>query len=145
MNTVNAAFQSLLKEKKFAMKATEKEQEWIYQGRLALSDVHLARFSVSLSKDPHYAIGQITYQQIAYMKSSDDPAQWYELVNQLNREFGVFYYFCLDEDGSLFARYVSEVSQDLAYFYHILVQGPALIKEVMPLIEERFGKFVVLH
>ncbi|HEM3178589.1 TPA: hypothetical protein U0919_002162 [Streptococcus suis] len=144
MDKMNQQFQELLVRKNFKLKMYEEEEAWIYQGKLELNRLHFVDFSVSLSKGEDYSIAQITYRNIAYVKDDRTKSNWYRLLNKLNKNNGIFYYFCLDEQDALFARYVSEVSKDLEYFFHILVQGPALIKQVLPVLEEQFGKFVVL-
>lgn len=141
---MNQCFQELLATKHFDMRATEKEQEWVYQGKLALNDLHTVSFSVSLSKGDNYSIGQIVYQNIAYIRDGDSRRTWYQLVNELNSSHGLFYHFYLDDEERLLARYRTEVSSDLDYFYHIFVQGTALLQQVVPLLEQVFGKFVVL-
>lgn len=141
---MNRCFQAVLADKQFAMRAYEEEAEWIYRGKLSLSPTQMIPFSVSISKGETYSFAQITYQKIAYIKNQGDLPDWYELINQLNRDQGIYYYFSLDANGNLFARYVTEVSKDWEYFFHILVQGTKLVKEVVLAVEERFGPFVTL-
>lgn len=142
---MNQAFQAHLKKKQFAVKMTEVSDQWHYAGQLELSAVHKVNFTISLSKGEQYAVAQIVYSNIAYIKPEDDKLDWLETINHLNREQGIFYYFCLDADDKLFARYVTEVSRDIDYLFHILVQGPALIKQTVEKLEKRYGKFVILN
>lgn len=144
MDQMNQRFQAVLEAKGFAMKAYEEDDEWVYRGKLALSETQLIPFSVSISKGDSYSFAQITYQKLAYPKSEDQLPDWYAMINALNCERGVFYYFSLDAKGKLFARYMTEVSEDWDYFFHILVQGAKLVKEVVAHVEERFGPFVTL-
>lgn len=145
MDKMNQAFQAHLKKKQFAVKMTEVSDQWHYAGQLELSAVHKVSFTISLSKGEQYAVAQIVYSNIAYIKPEDDKLDWLETINHLNREQGIFYYFCLDADDKLFARYVTEVSRDIDYLFHILVQGPALIKQTVEKLEKRYGKFVILN
>lgn len=142
MDLMNSRFQQRLEENNFPLYAVEKEDEWVYQGKLALSDTHTVPFSIAVSKSPTTSFVQITYQQIGYIKAKDSLLDWYETINTINREKGMYYYFSVDETGEVFARYVSEVSDDWDNFFNIMIKGATLVKEVKQLLEERFGKIV---
>lgn len=142
MDAINQSFQTITAAKKFPMKAIEEADKWVYKGKLALNDAHVVNFAVSITKGEKRAVAQIVYQDIAYSRSSDSRLEWLELINDLNREMGVYYYFCMDEEDTLFMRYISEVTTDFEAFFNILIQGPSLIQHTLPKIEKKFGTFV---
>ena len=144
IDKINQGFQQLLEEKNFRMKAQELEDEWIYQGKLSLKELHLIGLSVSISKGESYSIAQVIYQKIGYIKDDGQRGEWMEYLNELNLKHGIYYYFCLDEEGYLMARYVTQITHDLENLFQIIVQGTKLLSQVMPELEKRFGTFIVL-
>ncbi|MCU9533790.1 hypothetical protein [Streptococcus sp. CSL10205-OR2] len=144
MDKINERFQNLLKEKSFPMKVIEESDAFIYKGRFSITDVHTIDFAVSLSKGDNRSVAQVVFQNIAYCKNKEEENKWLSFLNQLNREQGIYYYFSMDENQRVFMRYVCEISQDLENLFNVLVQGPYLIKTIMPQIESEFGPFIVL-
>lgn len=144
MDKINLKFQKLLEERNFRMKSQELEDEWIYQGKFSIKDLHMIGMSISISKGETYSIAQVIYQKIGYIKDDRQRGEWLEYLNALNLKYGIYYYFCLDEDGYLMARYVTQVSHDLENLFQIIIQGPSLLCQIMPELEKRFGAFVIL-
>lgn len=138
MDRLNREFQAILAQKNFAMKTEEKEHEWLYHGKLFITEKHIVHFSVSLSKSEESSFGQIVFRNIAFIGNVPNRSEFLELINEINVEYGMFYYFCVDKENNIFARYVNEVAHDLEQFFHVLVQGPVLLKEVLPRLREKF-------
>ncbi|MFV8064806.1 hypothetical protein ACMZ5S_10235 [Streptococcus pluranimalium] len=129
MDKINQAFHDLMFLKNFQMKATEKEDHWLYEGKLSVKEEHTIDFAVSISKGVKTAIGQIVFRNIAsFDPERGNRSSFLELINDLNVTNGAYYYYCLDRDNRVFIRYVSEVNSDIEPFFDILVVGPSLIK-----------------
>lgn len=145
MDQINQAWQELLIERGFAMTVAEESDHFLYQGKFALTDVHLIDFAVSLSKSDSKSLGQIVFHKVAYAKGKEERSSWLDYLNQVNQHQSIYYYFVLGDDDYVFMRYMTEVTlHNLQEFFNILLQGPTLIKNLMPLMEDHFGPFIVL-
>lgn len=145
MDQINQAWHDLLVQKSFTMTVIEEVDQTIYKGRFALTDVHLIDFAVSLSKSETKSLGQIVFHKVAYAKGKEERSEWLDALNQLNQHQAIYYYFVLGDDDYVFMRHMTEVTlESLEEFFNILLQGPTLIKNLIPPIEDRFGPFVVL-
>lgn len=145
MDRINQAWHDLLVQKSFTMTVIEEVDQTIYKGRFALTDVHLIDFAVSLSKSETKSLGQIVFHKVAYAKGKEERTEWLDALNQLNQHQAIYYYFVLGDDDYVFMRHMTEVTlESLEEFFNILLQGPTLIKNLIPPIEDRFGPFVVL-
>ena len=65
-----------------------------------------------------------------------------DFLNQLNVEMGLYYYLCLENDGRIFARYITEVYQDVETVYNVLNAGVNVMIHVLEKIESKFGPIV---
>lgn len=146
MDKLNQLWQDLLITKKFTMSVATQSDQLVYRGRFALTNCHTIDFAVSLSKSDTKSLGQIVFHKIAYSKKTDkDTNELLSYLNQLNQHQSIYYYFVLGDDGYVFMRHMTEVTPaTMEGFFNILLQGPTLIKNLMPEIEERFGPFVIL-
>lgn len=144
MDAINQAFQEFLDHKDFKMIMTEQEDQWIYQGKFQYSDVHYVDFAVSITKSNTKSLGQIVFNKIGYQRNVKEHVDWLSYINKLNDEKAVYYYFVLGDDNYIYMRYVTELTTDVSTFFNILIQGPSLIGNLLPEIEDKFGSFVVL-
>ena len=55
---------------------------------------------------------------------------------------GLYYYLCLENDGRIFARYVTEVHQDVQMVYDVLNTGANVMMHIVEKIESKFGPIV---
>ncbi|MCU9533648.1 hypothetical protein [Streptococcus sp. CSL10205-OR2] len=139
MDKVNESFQRTLAKKQFFLKIIEKPSEWHYKGKFAVSEKHMIDFGVSITKGQSKGIGQIIYQNLAYCPDKESRLAWLEFINDLNRQLGIYYYFCLDEDGYVYMRHFRDVTTELEDFFNTIIQAPNLIRKVLVMFEERFG------
>lgn len=135
MNQVNEQFQALLKEKNFPMKVSEGSDGMTYQGKLAVTEGHLVDFAVFLSKGEDETIGQIVFNNVAYMDKESDKSLWLEAINQLNLDQGLYYYFALDHDNRVFARYVTKITSDVENLFQILIKGSRVVRQAVPYLD----------
>lgn len=143
MDKINLHFQELLNSKGFPMKITEDQDAFLYKGSFQLEETHFVNINVQVTKGKERAVGQIVFENVAYCHKPQERFAWLEMINELNCESGVYYYFCLGKDNRVFMRYVTELADNLDPFFNILIQGPYLIKRVIEKLEKRFGAFVV--
>ncbi|MBJ8325285.1 hypothetical protein [Streptococcus pacificus] len=139
MDKVNESFQRTLAKKQFFLKIVEKPSEWHYKGKFSVSEKHLIDFGISITKGQSKGIGQIIYQNIAYCSDKDSRLEWLEFINNLNRQLGIYYYFCLEDNGYVYMRHIRDVTTELEDFFNTIIQAPSLIRKVLVMFEERFG------
>lgn len=136
MNLVNRRFQDLLKERNFPMKMVEEEGCYIYKGRLSVDQAQIVDFAVSLSNNDENLVGQIVFNNIAYLPEHGDKSVWLEMINQLNLHHGLYYYFAIDNDNRVFARYVTELSFEVDEFFHVLTRGGQIVRHAISKLAE---------
>lgn len=137
MDYINNTFQDLMVEHDLILKATEREKEWQYEGRIALNPHDHIPFAVLLSKSDDTAIGQILFQNLfVFDRDFYDETQVLRTINDLNLKNGAYYYFCLDTNRKVFMRHVGDVSGDVRSFFRILQAGPILIQKILSEINE---------
>ncbi|MGQ7550934.1 hypothetical protein ACTGU3_09540, partial [Streptococcus suis] len=106
MDRLNECFQTFMREDGFLMKIIEEEEAYKYLGRLSIAPDRLIDFSLLIPKSPDTEVVQIVFDKIGIQDQNHSREEWLEFINQMNLEHGIHYYFCLKEDGSIFARYV---------------------------------------
>lgn len=137
MGRINEAFQRFLEQKNFRLKAIEQETEWVYRGRLQLTEYHIVDFSVTMQKEEESAIYQIVYNNVAFCKRREELAKWLQVINEINQYSAGIYYFCIDENGQVFARHIGRVSQDFDDLYLMIASGGMIISQTVKELEDR--------
>lgn len=136
---INIQFQALLKERNFPMQVTEEEEQFVYKGRLSISNNFFVDFAASLMKGDGETPGQIVFQNIASMAEDETREQWLEWLNQLNLYHSLYYYFASEVDGKVFARYVTQVAHVEDFFY-ILSKGGMVIRNAVATLDNLRAK-----
>lgn len=104
MDKLNAQFQNLLVSRSFILK-TEKGSRWLfYKGRLTLDEELLVDFTIQVPCSDHREVVQIVFEDLAFCQAHSQKSAWLKHLNTLNREHGVYYYFCLRDNGSIFCQ-----------------------------------------
>lgn len=144
MEKLNQEFQHLLMKNDFPMKVSFENGQWLYKGKLEMTDYHILDFAVSFTQvgETDGAVCQIVFNNVAYCKSYEKRGEWLAFLNQLNLEMGLYYYLCLENDGRIFARYVTEVHQDVQMVYDVLNTGANVMMHIIEKIESKFGPIV---
>ena len=144
MERLNQEFQPLLIKNDFPMKVSFENGQWLYKGKLEVTDYHILDFAVAFSQvgESDGAVCQILFNNVAYCKSYEKRGEWLDFLNQLNVEMGLYYYLCLENDGRIFARYITEVYQDVETVYNVLNAGVNVMIHVLEKIESKFGPIV---
>lgn len=144
MERLNKEFQQLLIKNDFPMKVSFENGQWLYKGKLEVTDYHILDFVVAFSQvgERDGAVCQILFNNVAYCKSYEKRGEWLDFLNQLNVEMGLYYYLCLENDGRIFARYIIEVYQDVEMVYNVLNAGVNVMIHVLEKIESKFGPIV---
>lgn len=144
MERLNKEFQQLLIKNDFPMKVSFENDQWLYKGKLEVTDYHILDFVVAFSQvgERDGAVCQILFNNVAYCKSYEKRGEWLDFLNQLNVEMGLYYYLCLENDGRIFARYITEVYQDVEMVYNVLNAGVNVMIHVLEKIESKFGPIV---
>ena len=144
MERLNQEFQQLLIKNDFPMKVNFENGQWIYKGKLEVTDYHILDFVVAFSQigERDGVVCQILFNNVAYCKSYEKRGEWLDFLNQLNVEMGLYYYLCLENDGRIFARYITEVYQDVETVYNVLNAGVNVMIHVLEKIESKFGPIV---
>ena len=135
MDAMNRDFQRLLESKNFPMQIVEEEEQFIYKGRLSIKEDYIVDFAVSLLKADEHTPGQIIFNNVTYMAEGETREQWLEWINTLNLHHGLYYYFALEQDGRLFARYVTEVFH-VEDFFNVLSKGAHVMRHVLSILSE---------
>lgn len=138
MDQVNKRFQELLVQKQFLLQKTERPDGCIYKGRLNITTDHLVNFAVWIEKnDSGEATAQIIFNNIAQMEDETQRPLWLDKINEINRTQGLYYYLVLDKDNRIFARYVTQVSEDnVVNLYRILKKGGTIVRNAIHELEE---------
>lgn len=136
MDFINQRFQTLLEKRRFPLQIEETEECFIYKGGLEVSRGRVIEFAVSLEKKDTYAVGQIVFNHLIAVSDESDAVKAYQVVNTLNQSQGLYYYFVVDSDYQIFARYVAMVSE-VDTFFHILLKGVEIIPTAIFLLDEQ--------
>lgn len=128
MSDLNQLFQEMLEARGFPLKIKEEEDAFIYKGRVLIFEEHQVDFALSISKGDSECIAQIVFNQLAYLPDRAERSLWLDGLNLLNLQHGLYYYFALDDDNRVFARYVTRVSQDLENLFFILSKGGYIVE-----------------
>lgn len=139
MDKVNQTFQDLLLQHQFPMKAIEEDNQWVYRGKLSISPTYLVDFAVSLAKSDKRSTCQIVFNNLAYCSAYENRDKWLNCLNSINVNQGLYYYFALDGDGRVFARYIGEVSTHLDELFYILINGGKIVRSALQVIESMVG------
>ena len=135
MDAMNRNFQLLLENKNFPMQIVEEDEQFIFKGRLSVTEDYVVDFAVSLLKSDDHTPGQIIFNNVAYMNDGETREQWLEWINTFNLHHGLYYYFALEQDGRLFARHVTEVFH-VEDFFNVLSKGGHVIRHVLSVLNE---------
>ena len=136
---MNVQFQGLLKERNFPMQIIEEEEQFVYKGRLTISQNFMIDFAASLMKGEGDTPGQIVFQNIATMAEDETREQWLNWLNQLNLYHSLYYYFASEVNGNIFARYVTQVNHVEDFFY-ILSKGGTVVRNVVATLDNMRAK-----
>ena len=136
---MNVQFQALLKERNFPMQIIEEEEQFVYKGRLTISQNFIVDFVASLIKGEGDTPGQIVFQNIATMAEDETREQWLNWLNQLNLYHSLYYYFASEANGKIFARYVTQVNYVEDFFY-ILSKGGTVVRNVVATLDNMRAK-----
>lgn len=136
---INVQFQGLLKERNFPMQIIEEEEQFVYKGRLTISQNFIIDFAASLMKGEGDTPGQIVFQNIATMAEDETREQWLNWLNQLNLYHSLYYYFASEANGNIFARYVTQVNHVEDFFY-ILSKGGTVVRNVVATLDNMRAK-----
>ena len=71
MDAMNRNFQLLLENKNFPMQIVEEDEQFIYKGRLSVTEDYVVDFAVSLLKSDDHTPGQIIFNNVAYMNDGE--------------------------------------------------------------------------
>lgn len=144
LEKLNQDFQQLLVQNDFPMKVSFNDNQWLYQGKLEISDYHILDFAISFRKIGMLegAICQIIFNNVGFCKSYEKRGEWLEFLNQLNVEMGLYYYLGLENDGRIFARHIMKVHHDVQMIYDLLNEGANVMVYVIEQMEEKFGPIV---
>ena len=136
---MNVQFQALLKERNFPMQIIEEEEQFVYKGRLTISQNFIVDFVASLMKGEGDTPGQIVFQNIATIAEGETREQWLNWLNQLNLYHSLYYYFASEANGNIFARYVTQVNHVEDFFY-ILSKGGTVVRNVVATLDNMRAK-----
>lgn len=145
MSKVNENFLKRLNERGVQMKIEEGEGMAIYRGKLGVNEHHIVDFAVSITNDDENATCQIVFNNVAYCKSFEEKAIWFEILNELNLTQGVYYYFAMDRDGRIFARYITQITSDIDQFIDVFLAGVSIVQQATRHFTDEFGAFVVVE
>lgn len=145
MTAIQDRWEQILEIHQMPLKKETGEGEALYQGRVALTTYHVIDFGIAITDTTGNARCQIVYNNIAYYKPSTSYQAFLEAINRLNVELGTYYYFALDNDGRVFARYVVDVTEDtIDHLYDLLVLGSRLVKQAVMRLSNTYGTYVKL-
>ncbi|MBF0787901.1 MULTISPECIES: hypothetical protein [unclassified Streptococcus] len=136
MSDLNQTFQQLLEDKGFPLKVKEEEDAIVYKGRLLLFEEHQVDFALSMSKGASECIAQIVFNNLATLANEDERSLWLQGLNLLNLHHGLYYYFALNEENRLFARYVTRVSGDIEDLFYILSKGGYIVERSLTFLTD---------
>lgn len=112
MDLLNERFKTVLETRGFELKRTEHASSFHYQGRLALDENMLVDFELLVPKSDQREVVQIVFNRLATCRDHKDKLLWLKHLNEINTHNGLHYYFCLGDDGRVFARYMLPVDPD---------------------------------
>lgn len=131
MDQINYQFQQLLQQKQFHLKQIEEEEAWVYRGKIAMNPKHVVDFAIMIRKSEGRAIGQIVFQNIDYCTNFSEREKWLTFINQWNLSHSVYYYMCMEQDGGIFIRHITEIMTDIESFYNIIIAGSAVARQAI--------------
>ncbi|HEL1662461.1 TPA: hypothetical protein TXV04_001058 [Streptococcus suis] len=141
MERLNKRFQVFMKETGFPLKIIEEEVAFKYRGRLSLSPNEMTDFSILLPKSLGTEVVQIVFEKIGVIDQQHSREEWLCFINRMNCELGIHYYFCLREDGIIFARYVFPVQpSNVSIIYDLIRVGSGIIRQFITQMETTFPK-----
>lgn len=137
MDLLNQSFQNFLEERQFRMKTTPSEAQIKYQGRLALRDNVVIDFAIQVPKSDGREVVQLVFDNILVCPDEERRSFCLDMLNHINLTSGVYFYFVLREDGTIFARYMLPVDPDRTEVLLDLIQmGSKLIQQARDLLVE---------
>ncbi|MFA9492412.1 hypothetical protein [Streptococcus sp. E17BB] len=137
MDKLNQSFQEVLHQRGFQMKVTSAEQQLTYKSRLALDDGVLVDFAVQVPVSDTREVIQLVFDNLLTCPDQAQRSVFLDMLNHINVTFGIYFYFALREDGTVFARYMLPVDPDRTEVIIELAQtGSHLIKQVRELLIE---------
>lgn len=137
MDKLNQGFQAVLKERGFLLKIDEQEFKVKYQGRLSLTPERLVDFALLIPKSDGREVVQVVFDKLLVCPDESGRKLTLELLNQLNLTTGLYYYFSLREDGTVFARYMLPVDPDRTeILVEVLQVGSRLVRQALDILGE---------
>lgn len=137
MDLLNRTFYKLLMKHDIFLNREELFDQYRYTGKIAIDDNNCVLFTVSLSKGDEQGIIQIVYKDLYRCINHNDYNLWLEKINRLNLKNGIYYYFCISDNGDVYMRYASEVTPtQLIHEIDILKKGALILRSLWSSIFE---------
>lgn len=140
MDLMNQQFQQLLQDTQFYLKQSEEAQGWLYFGKIAMTPTHIVDFAVKIHTSDDRTDGQIVFQNIGQCIDSTQKTEWAEWIQQWNLAHSVYYYMCMEDDGSIFLRHITALTDSVTAFYNVLLAGGAVANQAIEAMHQRFGQ-----
>lgn len=137
MDYLNQSFQTLLSERQFRMKTTETDHQFKYQGRVALKNDALVDFAILMPKSEEREVVQLVFDKVLRCPDEERRSLCLDMLNHINLTSGVYFYFVMREDGTVFARYMLPVDPDrTGVLLDLLQVGSKVLEQARDLLLE---------
>lgn len=112
----------------------------LYKIDYALKPTHTLSVEMIFQTDADKTDIQITFRYVSFAKYYDKRAELLETINQLNEVKTGYFRLYLAGDGEVYLKTLIRAN-DVLPVYETLVQGPAIVRYVLPELEAINGVF----
>ncbi|MGX7418451.1 hypothetical protein ACWOFR_06555 [Carnobacterium gallinarum] len=132
METIVENFEEILREKQIPLaKSVAETGETFYTGNFQVTTEKVVPFSVAFQTKESISDVQILYSKLSYVKDFQKKAEVLALINQLNEDESSYYRVCLAEDGEVYLRLLTRITNAVQPIYEMLITGSSVVKKVL--------------
>lgn len=113
----------------------------LYTVSFHLNDKHALRLEVLCENEVERTDVQLTYRFVAFLNRYEKKDELLTLLNDLNEYKSGYFTFYLAQDGEVYLKNVTRVSDDIQSLYETLIQGPEVVRLCLRDIETITGQF----
>lgn len=139
MQTITENFEEILRSKQIPLaKSLGEAEETFYTGNFQVTAEKVVPFSIAFQQSAERSDVQIHYSQLGYLKNTNQKAELFTVLNQLNESESGYYRVCLAVDGEIYLRLLTRTTKEVLPVYEMLVAGSS----VASLVLEKVSAFI---
>lgn len=142
MATVIEQLDALFLDKEVPVTKREIEEKLVlYTIDFILTDKHHLRVELIAESGVEQTDVQVTYRYVSMLTDYDKRGDLLEVLNELSYMATGYYTMHLAGDGEIYMRTLIRTHADVLPLYETLIQGPAIVRSILPQIEKVAGEF----